>query len=123
MGPAFQQLLQNSAMQAIQSRAAEQLRRITQEATKMKKDVEDKLRKTEGESLSRLGRSSEWTVEVMVVVCVSVSLLLAELEEKIARLLRSKEAKEAEVSQLLREADSLRQHIAKKAEEYLGCTS
>lgn len=52
-----------------------------------------------------------------------VPLLLTELEDKIQRLLKSKEEKEAEVSQLLKDADSLRQHIGKKAEEYLGCTS
>lgn len=58
-----------------------------------------------------------------VVVHALVSLPLTELEDKIQRLLRSKEEKEAEVSQLLKEADFLREHIAKKAEEYLGCTS
>lgn len=51
-----------------------------------------------------------------------VSLLLTELEDKIQRLLKSKEEKEAEVSQLLKEADFLRQQITKKAKEYLGCT-
>lgn len=122
----FQLLGQKNAGKQDQDQASELLKRITEDAMKMKKEVEDKLRKAEGESLSwgfgafaGMLHSSGLTVDVHVFV----SLLLAELEDKIQRLLKSKEDKEAEVSQLLKEADFLRQHIAKKAEEYLGCTS
>lgn len=54
---------------------------------------------------------------------VFVCSTLTELEDKINRLIKSKEEKVAEVSQLLEDADSLRKHIARKAEEYLTCTS
>lgn len=128
MGTKFQLLHQKNAGQAAQNQASELLKRIVEEAMKMKKEVEDKLRKTEGEGLLRVfGAVAGMLFSVdgwaeTVVIHVFVSLLLTELEDKIQRLLKSKEEKEAEVSQLLKEADFLRQHIAKRADEYLGCT-
>lgn len=50
----FQLLHQKNAGQATQKQATERLKRITEEAMKMKKGVEDKLRKTEGEGLPRV---------------------------------------------------------------------
>lgn len=49
----LQLLRQKSAGKENQNQATELLKRITEEATKMKKEVEDKLRKAEGESLLR----------------------------------------------------------------------
>lgn len=121
----FQLLRQKNAGKENQNQATEILKRITEEAMKMKKEVEDKLRKTEGESLSGAFGAfcSRRLRSNCCCLCVFVSLPLTELEDKIQRLLKSKEEKEAEVSQLLKEADFLRQHIAEKAEEYLACTS
>lgn len=48
---------------------------------------------------------------------------LSELEEKIQRLLKSKEDKAAEVSKMLDTVDSLKKDIAKRAEVYASCTS
>lgn len=50
----FQLLQQKNAGQAAQNQASELLKRIMEEAMKMKKEVEDKLRKTEGEGLLRV---------------------------------------------------------------------
>lgn len=50
----FQLLHQKNAGQAAQNQASELLKRIVEEAMKMKKEVEDKLRKTEGEGLLRM---------------------------------------------------------------------
>lgn len=50
----FQLLGQRYAGKQNQNQATELLKRITEEATNMKNDVEDKLRKTRGESLQRV---------------------------------------------------------------------
>lgn len=47
----FQLLRQKNAGKEDENQAAELLKRITEEAMKIKKEVEDKLRKAEGESL------------------------------------------------------------------------
>lgn len=64
-----------------------------------------------------------WGLTAVDVFFFFLPRLPTDLEDKIQQLLKSKEEKEAEVSQLLKEADLLRQYIAKKAEEYLSCTS
>lgn len=45
------------------------------------------------------------------------------VEEKIEQLIRSKERKSSEVSDLLETVESLQQEISKKAEVYALCTS
>lgn len=44
----FELLSQKNANQTVQGEAAERLKKIVEEATKMKKDVEDKLGKIQG---------------------------------------------------------------------------
>ncbi|XP_071318517.1 laminin subunit beta-4 isoform X2 [Trachinotus anak] len=89
----YEILKQESSNQTVQGEAEEQLKNIMEEAEDMKRQVEDKLRQIQG------------------------------LEEKIQQLIRSKEEKSAEVSMLLKTADSLRQEIAKRAEVYISCTT
>nr|XP_046250599.1 laminin subunit beta-4 [Scatophagus argus] len=89
----FELLKQKNVNQTTQSEAAERLKNITEQAEKMKKEVEDKLRQIE------------------------------ELEKKIHQLIKNKEDRASEVSMLLETADSLRKEISKRVEGYASCTS
>ncbi|XP_047189486.1 laminin subunit beta-4 isoform X2 [Scophthalmus maximus] len=89
----FEGLNQRNSNQLVQSEAGERLKKIVEEAENMKRQVDDKLRQIQG------------------------------VEEKIEQLIRSKERKSSEVSDLLETVESLQQEISKKAEVYALCTS
>ncbi|XP_054475687.1 LOW QUALITY PROTEIN: laminin subunit beta-4 [Anoplopoma fimbria] len=89
----FELLNQKKSNETVEGEAGERLRKMMEEAKKMKDQVEDKL------------------------------LQLQDLEEKIQLLIKNKEAKAAEVSMLLETVDSIRQEISKRAEGYAICTS
>lgn len=89
----FELLKQKNLNQTVQGEAGELLKNITEEAEKMEKEVEDKLRQ------------------------------IQDLEEKIQQLIKNKGDKAAEVSMLLDTADSLRQEISKRAKVYVSCTA
>lgn len=46
-----------------------------------------------------------------------------ELEDKIHQLIKRKEEKAAEVSKMVDQVESLRKDIAKRAEQYITCTT
>lgn len=49
--------------------------------------------------------------------------MFPELEDKIHQLSKRKEEKAADVSNMLEQVESLRKDIAKRAEEYITCTT
>ncbi|XP_034391852.1 laminin subunit beta-4 isoform X2 [Cyclopterus lumpus] len=89
----FELLNQKRSNQIVEDEAGERLRKMMEEAEKIKEQVENKL------------------------------LQLQDLEEKIQQLIKNKEDKAAEVSTLLETVDSLRKEISKRAEGYVSCTS
>ncbi|KAM7397366.1 hypothetical protein PAMP_020344 [Pampus punctatissimus] len=89
----FDVLKQKNKNQTVQDEAGKRLKNIIGEAETLKRQVEDKLR------------------------------LVQDVEEKIQKLINSKEQKAAEVAILLETVDSLRKEISKRAEEYISCSS
>ncbi|XP_029687706.1 laminin subunit beta-4 isoform X3 [Takifugu rubripes] len=89
----FEELQQKNASQTVQGEAGERLKKVVDEVEKMKRGMEDKLRQ------------------------------IQELEDKIRGLIRRREEKAADVSELVEVVEALRRNITKRAEEYLGCTS
>lgn len=53
----------------------------------------------------------------------AVNSVFPELEDKIHQLVKRKEEKAAEVSQMVDQVESLRKDIAKRAEEYIACNT
>ncbi|KAM6926955.1 laminin subunit beta-4 [Lycodopsis pacificus] len=89
----FELLNQKKSNQTVEDEAGERLRKMMEEAEKIKEQVEDKL------------------------------LQLQDLEEKIQKLIKNKEDKAAEVSMLLETVNSLQKEISRRAEGYASCTS
>ncbi|TNN41537.1 Laminin subunit beta-4 [Liparis tanakae] len=79
--------------QSAEDEAGERVRKMMEEAEKIKEQVEDKLLQLKG------------------------------LEQKVQQLVQNKEDQVSEVSLLLQTVDSLRKEISKRAEGYVSCTA
>ncbi|XP_058502469.1 laminin subunit beta-4 isoform X2 [Solea solea] len=89
----FQLLKQKNSTQALHGEAGERVKNIIKEAEDVNRQVQDKFVQLRG------------------------------LDEKIQLLIKRKDQKVTEVSDLLKTAESLRQEISQRAEEYADCTS
>lgn len=54
---------------------------------------------------------------------IAVNSVFPELEDKIHQLIKQKEEKAVDVSKMVDQVESLRKVIAKRAEEYMTCTT
>lgn len=110
----FEELQQKNASQTIQDEVGQRLKNVVDEVEKMKRGMEDKLRQIQG---------TPPTPACTGPMSPLINSVFPELEDKIRRLIRRREEKAADVSELVDVVETLRRDISKRAEEYFGCTS